>query len=781
MKKLILCLFILTNGMAQNSFTVSGYVKETGSGENIIGAVVYAPKHQLVAETNSYGFYSLTLPQDDSLRIVFSGDSYDETDTIIKLDHDILLNYELKSIIEAKLATVVITEKERKISKEVLMSKIEIPVEQIKSIPALLGEKDVLKVIQLLPGVKRGSEGSMGFYVRGGGPDQNLIILDDAVVYNAQHLFGFFSIFNGDAIRNIELSKGGFPARYGGRLSSVLDMRMKDGHKEKLHGEAGIGILSSRLTLEGPIKKGKSSFLISGRRTYFDLLTKPFQPSGTKFGYYFYDLNAKVNFVLSPKDKLFISSYLGRDIFFVKFKEDNSSAKSNLGWGNTTGTVRWNHIYNSKLFGNASLIFSNYKFGTGFEFEEDGDKAEIKYNSKITDFALKLDFDYVPNARHVVKFGAHNTLHHFVPSGISVKAGQASDFNMNRSYQMNALDAALFVEDVYSPTLRWKINPGLRLTAFRLKEVTYKNLEPRLGVAYLMDHDWTLKGSYAKMNQYIHLLSNVGIGLPTDLWVPSTKAVKPQNSQQVALGVAKDLPKQNLQLSVEAYYKVMDRTVSYKEGRGFLDAGISFLQDESNVWENIVTQGKGKSYGVEFLLQRKVGKLSGWIGYTLSWAKQQYKDINNGKEFYAKYDARNDVSVVGIYEINERITLSGTWVYNTGYPINPPISEYRNLGQNDLLLNKLKNMYGYYGSEYGPRNSVRMPSYHRFDLGLQFSKKKTNYTRVFEFSIYNVYSKQNPFFYMMEAQYYSDGTSKNVLKQVSIFPIIPSVSWTFKF
>lgn len=781
MKKLILCLFILLKSMAQTNFTVSGYVKETGSGENIIGAVVYAPKHQIVAETNSYGFYSLTLPQDDSLRIVFSGDTYHETDTIIKLDHNVLLNYELKSSIDAELATVVITEKNSKISKEVLMSKIEVPVEQIKSIPALLGEKDVLKVIQLLPGVKRGSEGSMGFYVRGGGPDQNLIILDDAVVYNAQHLFGFFSIFNGDAIRNIELSKGGFPARYGGRLSSVLDMRMKDGHKEKLHGEAGIGILSSRLTLEGPIKKGKSSFLVSGRRTYFDLLTKPFQPAGTKFGYYFYDLNAKVNFVLSPKDKLFISSYLGRDIFYVKFKEDNNSTKSNLGWGNTTATARWNHIYNSKLFGNASFIFSNYKFKTGLEFEGDGDNAEIKYTSNISDIALKLDFDYVPNSKHVVKFGAHNTLHHFVPSGVSIKTSQASELNMDRSYKINALEAALFVEDVYSPSLRWKVNPGLRMTAFRLKDVTYKNLEPRLGVAYLMDHDWTLKGSYAKMNQYIHLLTNAGIGLPTDLWVPSTKAVKPQNSQQVALGIAKDLPKQNLQLSIEAYYKVMDRTVSYKEGKGFLNAGLSFLEDENNVWENIVTQGKGKSYGVEFLLQRKVGKLSGWIGYTLSWAKQHYADINNGKEFYAKYDARNDISMVAIYEINKGITISGTWVYNTGYPINPPISEYRNIKQNDLVLNKLKNMAFYQGAEYGPRNSVRMPSYHRFDMGVQFSKDKGSYTRVFEFSIYNVYSRQNPFFYTMGREYLNDGTYRSVLQQVSIFPIIPSVSWTFKF
>ncbi len=784
MRRSIFLTFLLIhlgfNIYSQGTFTVSGFLRESNSGENIIGGIVYAPKSDIAAETNSYGFYALTIPAGDSVRLVFSSDSYLEKDTVFSLQQNVLLNISLTSEADTKLSEVVITEHQAKISKDVEMSKIEIPVSTIKNIPALLGEKDVLKVIQLLPGVKRGKEGTMGYYVRGGGPDQNLILLDDAVVYNAQHLFGFFSVFNGDAIRNIELTKGGFPARYGGRLSSVLDIRMKDGHKEKLHGEAGIGILSSRLTLEGPIKKGKSSFLVSGRRTYFDILTKPFQPAATKFGYYFYDFNAKVNFVLSPKDKIFISSYLGRDIFYIKLKDEDQSFKSSLAWGNTTATARWNHIFSSNLFCNTSLIFSNYKFVTGITAEDGSETTSFKYTSRITDLGLKLDFDYIPSPQHKIRFGTNSVFHLFQPTGIKLTNSSQSDENINKQYEIKAFDGAVFVEDVYSPSMRWKINPGVRLTTFTPNGVTYKNIEPRLGVAYLMKKDWTLKGSYASMNQYIHLLTNAGLGLPTDLWVPSTKTIKPQKSQQVALGVAKDVSKHNVQLSVEAYYKEMQNTVSYKEGKGFVDAGVSLLSQDQQ-WENVVTQGKGKSYGVEFLAQRKMGRFNGWVGYTLSWAKQKYAEVNNGEEFFARYDSRHDISVVGVYEVSKKITVSGTWVYNTGYPINPPISTYGAISSTQILNSQA----GAYSSsrdknEYPPRNSLRMQDYHRFDIGIQFSKIKPSFTRIFELSVYNLYSRQNPFMYYIDADYSSTGYETK-LKKVSIFPIIPSVSWTFKF
>jgi hypothetical protein len=658
------------------------------------------------------------------------------------------------------------------------MSTVEIPIRQIKTIPALLGEKDVLKVLQLMPGVQKGSEGSSGLYVRGGGPDQNLIILDDAVVYNAYHLFGFFSLFNGDALKSVELTKGGFPARYGGRLSSVLDMNMKEGSKDKLHGEGGIGIISSRLTLEGPLKKDKSSFILSGRRTYADALARPFIPNGDG-GYYFYDLTAKVNYDFGRKDKLYLSGYFGKDRFFITEKYDGNRYKTGFNWGNATGTLRWNHLFNQKLFTNTSLIFSNYRFRI-FQDDKskDGATYSLDYHSGIRDLGIKQDWDFFPNPQHALKFGVMSTYHQFTPSAVVVKDSQVNQFSRDVE-AIDVVESGLYAEDTYRPFDKVRLNAGFRLSHYAAEGRQYFRPEPRLAASYSLREDLSVKASYALMNQYVHLLSNTGIGLPTDLWVPTTARVKPQQSQQVAAGIAKDFIDRGLQLTVEGYYKKMDNIIGYREGASFLliEDGPEGASRVS--WEDNVTAGQGWSYGTELLLQKKSGRFSGWVGYTLSWTQLQFDELNFGRKYYARYDRRHDLSLVGIYEISPRITLSGSWVYGTGNAITLPVSEYL---AGEHVPTAQGGRYGSYLNDYGPKNSFRMAAYHRLDLGIQFHKKMRRHERTWEFSLYNAYSRQNPFFYFTESKTdQATGISKAVLKQIALFPIIPSFSYNFKF
>ena len=466
---------------------------------------------------------------------------------------------------------------QKKVSEQVQMSTIEIPIKTIKDIPALMGEKDVLKVLQLMPGIQSGSEGQSGLYVRGGGPDQNLIILDGATVYNAQHLFGFFSLFNGDALRSVELVKGGFPAEYGGRLSSVIDMNMKDGNKEKYTGELGIGIISSKGLIEGPFARGKGSFIVSGRRTYIDVLTQPVIKAfnnGNSAGCYFYDLNAKANYEINDKNKVYLSGYFGRDKFYLNIKEsfDNQSYKSdiNFGWGNATGTARWNHVVNPKLFSNTSFIYSFYELAIKAEEEENDQQLfSLKYGSGIEDYSIKQDFDWYANNKHKVKFGVLATHHTFTPDALVITDAVFGE-NLNRKTEYKSIETGFYIQDEWKITNRLKSLMGLRLSTFTSGDKTYVNPEPRIALSYKLKSDLALKASYATMNQYLHLLSNSGVGLPTDLWVPATEKVKPQNSQQVALGLAKDFEKQNFSLTVEGYYKTMNNIIGYKEGASFL-------------------------------------------------------------------------------------------------------------------------------------------------------------------------------------------------------------------
>jgi hypothetical protein len=542
--KIVLRLSNPTAGMA-NTHTVSGYVREAGSRELLPGVNIYLPGRTTGTSTNQYGFFSLTLPESDSLTLVFSFVGYQAEVRRFPLRQPRELNMELKA--GTMLAEVEVqADRPERVSEAVQMSQIELPVAQIKKVPALLGEKDVLKVLQLMPGVQKGSEGSSGLYVRGGGPDQNLIILDDAVVYNATHLFGFFSLFNGDALKSVELTKGGFPARFGGRLSSVLEMTLKEGNKEKLHGEGGIGLISSRLTLEGPLLKGKSSFLVSGRRTYADVLFRPFIPKGDA-GYYFYDLNAKVNYDFGRKNKLYLSGYFGRDNLFTRQRHDDQSrSEAGLDWGNATGTLRWNHLFSEKLFTNTSLIFTHYRLNTHEStLDPDGSKYSLRYHSSIRDISLKHDYDFFPTPKHFVKFGLVSTYHRFTPDALVFKNTDVNE-QRRQGEVFDVLESGIYLEDTYKPWPQLKLNAGVRVSHFALKEAGYLRGEPRLAAAYSLADNLSLKASYAHMNQYVHLLTSTGLGLSTDLWVPATREVAPQQSRQVAPALPRTFPKRDL-------------------------------------------------------------------------------------------------------------------------------------------------------------------------------------------------------------------------------------------
>ena len=793
-------------------YTISGYIYEKGSRETLVGANVFEPNLRIGATSNTYGFYSITLPA-DSVEIIFSFVGYASQLKELVLTGNLRLDIELDPSID--LQEVVITdERLTRISESAQMSRLDIPIQQARNIPSLLGEKDMFKVLQLMPGVQSGTEGTSGFYVRGGGPDQNLIILDDAIVYNANHLFGFFSVFNGDAVKNMQLYKGGFPARFGGRLSSVLDIQMKDGNKQKFSGEGGIGIISSRLTLEGPIVKDRASFLISGRRTYIDALIRPFMTSDEKGGYFFYDLNAKLNYDIDPNNRIFVSSYMGRDKFFFvdryKTPEYEDNMEGGLFWQNATTTLRWNRIFNDRLFTNASFIFSDYTLQIYAKesykdfIDNDSGAFDLKYSSGIQDIGLKYDINWYPLPNHHVRAGIQMIRHRFTPSALVLRDEFIGQFEQNAEIHYS-LESGLYIEDEISFGDYLKINPGLRFSHFYADNKSYQYLEPRFSSNLILRPQLSWKASFASMNQYVHLLSNSGIGLPTDLWVPSTGRIPPQRTWQVATGFAYDWLPRNLEVSLEGYYKKSTDIIGYKEGASFLH--LQDFDDPDNAqrfsWQDNITQGEAWAYGLEFLVQRKAGRFSGWAGYTLSWIQHRFDDLNFGERFFARYDRRHDISLVGIYEINPRITFSATWVYATGNAFDlgtgrfPVYTDPSNL--NDNVFWDTYQGGGYQGSPwiwpsanvYDKKNGFRAASYQRLDVGVQFHKDITRFgypvKRTIEIGAYNAYNRQNPFFYYWDNRRIFSNTGDDQiydtrrLMQVSIFPIIPSISVNFKF
>lgn len=785
MKFLHVLSFILLAALqakGQKHYTLSGYVRDGATGETMIGATIAVKGISKGINSNQYGFYSLTLNEGKYI-LVCSYIGY--TSEVVELDlkSDTLLNFNIRPGVKLSEEVIVTSRKRDNNVKTAQMGKVTLPIEQIRSIPAFLGEVDLLKVVQLLPGVRNAGEASAGFYVRGGGPDQNLILLDDAVVYNSGHLFGFFSVFNSDAIKNVSLIKGGMPAQYGGRLSSVLDISMKEGNNQKFQVDGGLGLIASRLSIQGPIKKDKASFIVSARRTYVDAIAKPFIKKSNQFygsGYYFYDLNAKINYKFTERDRLYLSGYFGRDVF--DFANGTQSLNINIPWGNSTATLRWNHVYNNKLFSNTTAVYNDYNF----TFKAAQNNFEIKLASGIRDLSLKQDFDYYPFSSHKIKFGLIYTYHRFTPSVVSGKQDSVV-FNPQNAQIKYAHEGAVYLQDSWEITPRLNINGGLRFSGFqqvgpyklytddadgnhidsimygRSRAVkTYGGLEPRLTMRYSVNEQTSIKASVTRNLQYIHLVSNAGTTLPTDLWVPSTYKVKPQISWLYAAGIFKNFKNNMYETSVELYYKQMQNQIEYEEG--YVPSSIADI-------ENSFTFGKGWSYGAEFFVNKVKGKLTGWVGYTLSWTWRKFPELNFGNKYPAKFDRRHDLSVVAVYELNKKWKFGATFVYGSGNAATLP--------QRFYIIG------GVLTQEYSNINQYRLPSYHRLDLSATLTPKKNEKRKVkreWVFSIYNAYSRKNPYFiYFDQTGSALNGDLKIQAKQVSIFPIIPAITYNIKF
>ncbi|MBL7727128.1 MAG: TonB-dependent receptor, partial [Dinghuibacter sp.] len=702
---------------AQQKFTLSGFVKDTASGETLIGANLSIKGFSKGVNSNQYGFYSITLPEGNyTVDVSFAG--YQPKQLTVNLTANTTLEILLRQKLVSSEQVVVLAKRRDANVKNAQMGKIDLSVDKIKALPSLMGEVDILRVIQLLPGVQNAGEGNAGFYVRGGGPDQNLILLDEAVVYNTGHLFGFFSIFNADAIKNTSLIKGGMPAQYGGRLSSVLDIAMKDGNDKEFKVDGGIGLIASRLSIQGPIKKEKASFIVSARRTYIDALVKPFVKEESSFygsGYYFYDLNAKMNYRFSEKDRLYLSGYFGRDVF--TFRNSKQSFRANIPWGNSTATLRWNHIFNRKLFSNTTLVYNDYNF----EFGAQQNDFEITLASGIRDLNAKVDFDFYPAPAHKIKFGAQYTYHRFKPSVVSGKQG-STVFTPNNALIKYAAETGVYVQDDWEISEKLKMHAGIRFSNFTQlgpyklftddangnhtdsvvyakgkKVVSYGGLEPRFTLRYALNDETSLKASVTRNLQYIHLVTNAGSTLPTDLWVPSTHRVQPQKSWLYALGFFKNFENNTYETSVELYYKDLRNQIEYREGYtpGLSDPELDFVY------------GKGWSYGSEFFVNKTKGKLTGWIGYTLSFTNRRFKELNNGETFPVKYDRRHDLSFVTTYELNRKWKFGTVFVFGTGNATTVPERFY--------VVN------GVLSQEYGRLNRYRMKPYHRLDLAATYT------------------------------------------------------------
>ena len=761
------CVLLAACGaIAQESYTLTGTVKDGASGEELIGASVYVLRLRQGVATDVEGNYALTLPA-DTFTIRFTYVGYLPALRQVRISHNQSLSVTLEP------ADVLLHEVEVKAGLT-LKDKLHAPqmsVERLTSresrlLPALFGEVDLIKTLQLKPGVKSGGEGSSGLYIRGGGPDQNLVLLDNATVYNAGHLFGFLSIFNPDAIKSVELYKGAFPAQYGGRLSSVVDVVQQEGDRQRHRISGGIGVISSRLTAEGPLSKdSSSSFLFSARRTYFDIFTRQYNRIKEKKNdpefrpipdYYFYDFNGKLSFTLSPKDVLTVSGYFGRDIF--NFNDTNFNFQFN--WGNAASTVRWTHTLQPKLISQTAYSFSNYRYRIENKFSQ----FNFSLGSGITDHTLRHDYDYVPSSRHHFTFGGQYTLHAFQVGRL--KAGSADGrvaFNTGSSFLGSQM--GLYINEIFKPRPMWELSGGLRLSGFLRQGKFYSGLEPRASMRYSINPETALKLGFARMFQYVHLASNSGASLPTDIWYPSERGVRPQGSTQVALGINRIFGRGKYLISNEVYYKWMQRQLDFRNGAN--------LFINPNLAQDFVF-GKGWSYGNEVYVEKTNGSTTGWIGYTLSWTERLFPDIQPSK-FYTRYDRRHDLSVVVMHRLNKRLSLSSSFVYSSGNAFTPPVGRF--------VLYDIPGASPNIIPLYPERNTERMPAYHRLDLGVVLRLRPKRGESDLTFSVYNFYNRRNPYFIYFEEV--RDASDRYVLrfqaKQVALFPVIPSVTYNFKF
>ncbi|MCX6181590.1 MAG: TonB-dependent receptor [Bacteroidetes bacterium] len=752
----ILFLFFISVSYAQKH-TISGYVYDQKTRETVIGAFVVEQSGVGSTHTNSYGFYSLTL-KNDSANLTVNVQGYELQSISIISRKDTLVNIYLNPVIiqteEIKITKIKRNDAEK--ASASTMSQLKIDPKKLNSLPSFAGEADPLKVLQLMPGVQRGQEGTNGMFIRGGTVDQNLILLDDAPVYNAGHLLGFFSVFNNDALKDVKLVKGGFDAEYGGRLSSVVDIRMDDGNMKQHQVEGSVGLLSSRLTLEGPIKKDTISYMIGVRRSYLDQLSKLLN---FPVPYYFYDLNGKINFKVNAKTRIYLSGYFGNDILNIdKTMRDQYRDIAGFGFNllNSTATLRVNRQHTSKLFANYSLIHTQF----GYDVKGDFSGNSILVRSTISDWGLKADYSYYYSNQHTIKFGVFSVQHVFTPNFIST-SGEITEFIKSRDpAPIFMMEYASYISDQYKVNENLTLNLGLRLSGALVQTTSYSGFEPRFSSSYGLSKNLFLKASYSRMRQYMHLVSSSTVSLPTDLWYPVTKAVKPLVSDQYAAGFEFALPKLRSKLTMEGYYKKMSNLIEYKEGAQIL------LNDN---FEKELLTGTGEAYGMEFLLQRFVGKWSGWVGYTLSWSTRHFDGLNGGKTYFAKFDRRHDLSFVLNYQPNAKWQFSAVWVYMTGARFTPQIGQYfmpnASLTNVDIL------------PIYTARNAVTMSPTHRLDLSTTRSSdrsKKFKYDLVF--GVYNVYNRASPF--LVEIARSSNGSL--VYQQPGLFGIVPYFAFNFK-
>lgn len=772
--------------------TISGYIRDAVSGESLIGATVYAPALKQGTTTNQYGFFSLTTVKDtNSLFISYIG--YGPHLQPVTAKGDLWLNISLQPT--GSLKEVVVSARENKLQEQTQMSKVKLSTTELESMPRFLGEVDVMRTLQLLPGVGGGMDGAGGLYVRGGGPDQNLVLLDGAPIFNFSHFFGVYSLMDANVVKSTDLYKGAFPARYGGRLSSVVDIATKEGNMKAIHGNASIGLIAAKFDIEGPIVKDKTSFLLSARRSYPDLLLNAAIQSDNTLGpngdfkAFFYDINAKVNHIFSRKDRVFLSFYKGEDNLGLQQTTSDTSAISGIhtykdvtsrfkmSWGNTIAALRWNHIYGPRLFSNITLNYSSYTFATQYGHRYImpalGETTDLfgKYSSRMENSGGRVDFDYRPNPRHAIRFGAITTMHYFKPGNSSFENKgtpvQPLD-TLNNSLRVVGGELSLYAED------DWQLNPnlyanlGVHASAFLVEGRFYSSVQPRLGLRYVLPRNWAIKAAYTHMNQYIHLLSSNGTTLPTDIWVPSTQRVAPMFSKQVALGVAKTSSNLKYEFSLEGYFKSMHNMIENAENNNITNTGATR-------WDENVIVGKGWSYGSELMLQKKKGSTTGWIGYTLSWSMRRFPGINYGEIFPFKYDRRHDIEVVLMQQLGEHWEFSASWHYNSGTPITVPVSSYAGTGNaspwdpgtGQPVIDRYDNWNNYRGADV-----------HRLDVGITYSKQKKHWRKSWNLSVFNVYNRKNPVFYYMESD---PVTKQRYLTRVTLLPILPSITYAVKF
>ncbi len=755
----ILLFFIICNKAVAQKIIISGYVKDAASKEVLIGTSIASITNKTGTTTNQYGYFALTVTVKDTVELIISYSGYTILAKKIMAAQNIQLDILLEPAKQNLGEVTVVAGKSNRNVQKAQMGVIDVPLKAIKNLPVLFGERDVLKIIQLLPGVQGGQEGTTGFYVRGGNLDQNLVQLDEATVYNPNHLFGLFSTFNVNSINHVKLIKGGFPAEFGGRLSSILDITMKEGNKTKYQTEGGIGLLSDNITFQGPIQKNKSSFIVSARKSHINLLLKPFTSKTTS--YLFYDVNAKMNFELGKKDHLFFSFFKGNDNAAYT---GASSLNYNTDFGNTTATLRWNHTFGSKIFANTSLIYNDYHLGLG---TTQNNYYALLYTG-IKDRNIKTDIIFTPNSKHKIKTGFTFTNHTIYPAAVSAKIptrGNRITINKDSIEKRYSNELAFYAGDEFDATEKLSINYGVRIPVFTSGSKTYINIEPRLTGKFSLNETTSIKASATVMNQFLHLVPNSTASLPTDIWLSSSKLIKPQNSKQIALGLFKNFNDNGIETSIEAYYKTMDNQVLFKEGTQIL---------LSTNLDSVLAFGKGKSYGIELFVKKNIGKLTGWVSYTLSKTTQLFAQLNRGIAFPSSFDRRHNFSVAGSYDLKKHWTVSADFVFYTGRAFTLPA------GRISVPVNG--SLYDGVYYDFTSRNNAMLRSYHRLDVS--FSNKRIvkfwgkKYEREWVFGAYNLYSRLNPYFVYLTT---NTITKQPEARQVSLLPFIPSISFNFKF